>query len=100
MRKTVIRLDTKTGRDALRKQYTEGSPNPFFWQKLSTGRALGLRLNKVGESWIARYRDGDGRHEAEDDRQRAEGIEQDRAEVRPPRPVTFGGKSGASTPDP
>jgi len=84
MRKTVIRLDTKTGRAAVRKQYTEGSPNPF-WQKLSTGRALELRLNKVGKSWIDRYRDGDGRHEAEDDRKRAEGIEQDRAEVRPAR---------------
>lgn len=59
IRKQVIKLDTKTARDALRKQYPEGAREPF-WQKLSTGRYLGLRLNIRGESWIARYRNDDG----------------------------------------
>jgi integrase len=59
IRNKVIRLDTKTGRDALRRDFPEGAREPF-WQKVSTGRHLGLRLNKAGESWIARYRDEAG----------------------------------------
>ncbi|MCX7054977.1 MAG: hypothetical protein NTU56_12360, partial [Proteobacteria bacterium] len=59
IRKQGIRLDTKSGRDELRKQFPTGAREPF-WHKLSTGRYLGLRLNLRGESWIGRFRDEDG----------------------------------------
>jgi len=59
IRNRVIRLDSKTGRDALRRDYPEGAREPF-WQRLSTGRHLGLRLSKTDESRIARYRDEAG----------------------------------------
>jgi integrase len=56
IRKERIRIDTKTGRSALRARFPDGAREPF-WQKLSTGRYLGLRLNAFGDSWIARFQE-------------------------------------------
>lgn len=48
------RLDTKTGREALRPRREP------YWSKVAAGRFLGFRRLEIGGTWVARYRSDDG----------------------------------------